>query len=95
MSANNSPSVGRGARIADFVSLLLVVAGAALFAWTFLEMRELRDAPHDPAAALFSYRARYDQLSRLSYVGLGVIVAGITVGIAAALRHRRRTAPGE
>ena len=40
-------------------------------------MRELRDAPHDPAAPLFSYRARYSHLSRLNYLGLGVIVAGI------------------
>ena len=36
------------------------------------EMRELRDAPYDPIAPLFSYRARYGHLSRLNYLGLGV-----------------------
>lgn len=86
--------VGRFSRVIDAASLLLVVAGIALFAWAFMEMRILRDAPHDPTAPLFSYRARYDALSKLSYLGLALTGSGVVVAIAAALHHRRTRAPG-
>lgn len=90
--------VSRSLRVADLVGLLLVVAGAACYARAFLGMRRLEHAKPlaklEPGVNLFAALAEFSGYARLAYVGLGLVAAGIVVGIGSAMawRHRRRAA---
>ncbi|MEX2178448.1 MAG: hypothetical protein WD801_07040 [Gemmatimonadaceae bacterium] len=81
--------VSRRARAFDLLSMTLVVTGTAAYLWAFAGMRTLRDAPHDPSAAIYAGYVRYVRLTQLSWVALGTICIGVVVGIGAALYHRR------
>jgi hypothetical protein len=89
------PPVSRLGRKLDVVSLILIVLGALLFVQAFLGMRGLRDQQEVEfvAGTTEAYAAlnRYYRLQRLSYVGIGLAVAGIGVALSAAWHNRRIT----
>ena len=84
-----SEAISRRSRIIDLVSLALVVLGAALYVWSYLQMEALRTATHDPNAPIFAGYTRFVRLMQLSYLGLGAVFIGIIVGIGAALHAKR------
>ncbi|HEU4993733.1 MAG TPA: hypothetical protein VFT29_02905 [Gemmatimonadaceae bacterium] len=86
--------VPRRSRVLDAWSVALVVVGAAAFVWTYVQMEGLRNAVHDPEAPLFAGYVRFVRLTRLSYVGLGLVGLGLLVGIGAALHARRAARRG-
>jgi hypothetical protein len=85
--------VSRLGRQLDGVSLTLVAIGALLFAYAFVGMRELRDQ-RDVAfvrgeTELYSALNRHRRLQRLSWLGMGLAVTGIGVGLSAAVYNRK------
>jgi hypothetical protein len=76
-------------RAIDGASLTLILAGVGLFVLAYLGMIEVRDAPEVPfvPGTLEAYELtnKYLRLKRWSYVGLGLIGAGILVGLSAAV----------
>jgi hypothetical protein len=84
-----SRRVGRLSRTIDAASLALILAGAALFILAYLGMVEVRDAPDLPFAPgtmeAYELTNKYLRFRRWSYVGLGLIAAGIAVGLSAAV----------
>ena len=87
--------VSRLGRKLDVVSLILILLGALLFLLAFAGMRELRDRQETAfvAGTTEAYAAlnRYYRLQRLSYLGIGLAVAGIGVALSAAWHNRRIT----
>jgi hypothetical protein len=89
----NRPPVSRLGRKLDIVSLLFLVAGALLFLQAFLGMKELRDQREmqfvpgttEANAAL----NRYYRLQRLSWLGVGLGMAGIGIALSAAWHNRK------
>lgn len=73
----------------DAASITLVLLGAALYVWAYLEMDALRTAGHDPNAPIFAGYTRFVRLMQLSYGGLAVAAIGMLVGVGAALYARR------
>jgi hypothetical protein len=81
--------VGRLSRAIDVASLALILAGTGLFVLAYLGMIEVRDAPQIPFARgtmeAFELTNKYLRFKRWSYVGLGLVGAGIVVGLSAAV----------
>jgi hypothetical protein len=76
-------------RAIDVASLLLILAGAALFILAYLGMIAVRDAPDVPfvpgTMEAYELTNKYLRFRRWSYAGLGLIVAGVAVGLSAAV----------
>ena len=87
------PPVTRLGRILDIVSLVVILAGALLFAQAFLGMKALRDQRETGfvAGTTEAYAAlnRYYRLQRLSWLGAGLAMAGLGVGLSAAWHNRK------
>ena len=87
--------VTRLGRILDVVSLVVILAGALLFAQAFLGMKALRDQRETDFVAgtteAFAALNQYYRLQRLSWLGGGVAVGGIGVALSAAWHNRRIT----
>ena len=85
--------VSRLGRKLDIVSLVFVAAGAILFVLAFLGMAELRDRRETEfvPGTVEAYAAlnRYYRLQTLSYLGIGLAVAGIGIGLSAAWHNRK------
>ena len=87
--------VTRLGRILDVVSLVVILAGALLFAQAFLGMKALRDQRETAFVAgtteAFAALNQYYRLQRLSWLGGGLAVVGIGVALSAAWHNRRIT----
>ena len=85
--------VTRLGRKLDIVSLIIVAFGAAIFVLACLGMAELR-VQRETAfmrGQMEAYAAlnRYFRLQKLSYLGMGLAVLGIGVGLSAAWHNRK------
>jgi hypothetical protein len=73
----------------DIASLALILGGVGLFVLAYLGMIEVRDAPDVPfvrgTVEAYELTNKYLRLKRWSYVGLGLVGAGIAVGLSAAV----------
>lgn len=81
--------VPRVARLMDLAGLLLLLAGGGLYLRAYLGLRALQHVHPAPGERPFSAMRRFDQLWTLSRAGLGLIVAGVVVMVAATLVARR------
>lgn len=93
------PAVGPLSRAIDLASLLLILAGAALYLRAYIGMEEIRTSPEVPFARgtveAFELSKRHVRLKQLSYVGLGLVGAGLVVGLSAAAHaHKIRRSQG-
>ena len=84
--------VPRMGRILDAVSALVFLAGAAVYARSWFGLRDMDAFLRAAGSASFAAVERADALSRLGRVGLALMVAGVVIGIVAAIVARRRTA---
>jgi hypothetical protein len=87
-------TVSRALRLADLSGLLLVVGGAVCYGRAFLGMRQLQHAkplpmPLPPGSTIFAATAEFSAQARLAYVGLGLVAAGVMVGVGSAMLWRR------
>ena len=88
-----SRPVSRLGRQLDLVSVIFILAGVLVFLQAFLGMKELRDQQEmrfvpgttEANAAL----NRYYRMQRLSWLGVGLGVAGIGVALSAAWHNRK------
>jgi hypothetical protein len=90
-----STVVGRASRAIDAASLVLIVAGAALYLWSYVGMGELRlraaGASFQPGTTeAFASMREWARLHRMSWAGVGLAVIGIGVGVYAAMHAKRR-----
>ena len=86
------PAVHAADRLWDALSMLLIVAGTTLFLMARNGLTSLANGTHTLPAGVTSYVQRADYFSAQSSLGLGLVVVGVAVGIAAMVRHvlRRR-----
>ncbi|NIP58449.1 MAG: hypothetical protein GWM92_09270 [Gemmatimonadetes bacterium] len=82
--------VPRIGRILDLVGLVLFLAGAGLYGWSWLGMRELQAGqPVSEDPTHFAAMARFNDLWELSRVGLGFMGAGAVIAVVALVVARR------
>ena len=79
-------------RLWDALSTLLILAGTTLFLLARNGLASISDGSHPPPAGFSTWVQRADYFSAQSSLGLGMIGAGVAVGIWSAIRHvmRRR-----
>lgn len=84
---------GLTSRLIDIASLVLVLTGAWLYMNAFAGMRELRNRPPEDfvrgETVAWGRLAEHQRLTRTSRIGLGIIGAGIVVGLSAAAHARQ------
>ncbi|HYC51118.1 MAG TPA: hypothetical protein VEB19_08430 [Gemmatimonadaceae bacterium] len=92
---------GFTSRLIDLLSVVLVLAGGAVYLNSYLGMQELRSRPHEEfvrgETVAFGRTAEHAKLTRISHIGLGIVALGILVGLSAAaharqIEKRRQTA---
>ena len=83
-----APSVPRFGRLLDLAGILLIVAGGAIFAWSYLELRAMPGGRAAPGAAPGAVAAA-DRLSQLAQLGVALMIVGLVVAVAAAVWARR------
>jgi hypothetical protein len=80
--------VGRLSRRIDAASLLLILAGSTLFLNAYLGMEEVKNTVDKPfergTMEAFALTNRYLLLKKRSYIAIGLVGAGIVVGLSAA-----------
>lgn len=85
--------VTRLGRILDIISLVAILAGALLFARSFVGMKALRDEPETEfvpgTTEAYAALNQYYRLQRLSYLGAGLAVLGVGVALSAAWHNRQ------
>ena len=72
-------------RLLDGISLSVLLFGASCYVWAYNGMHTLQHSTHNPAAPIFAGYTRYVRLNQLSWFGIGVILIGIAIGVAAAI----------
>lgn len=72
----------------DLASMLLLLAGGALYAFAWARLENLRTRPHEAfvpgQTVAFARTAEHARLSRISTFGLSVAGLGVIVGVSAA-----------
>lgn len=88
----NRPPVPRIGRVLDLAGALLFIAGAAVYARSWLGLREMDAFERVSGDATFAAVERADALSRLGRVGFALMAAGALMAVIAALvaRHISR-----
>ena len=87
-------SVPRIGRVLDLVGALLFLGGATLYARSFIGLRDMDAFVRAEGDASFAAVERANELSRVGNVGIGLMIAGVAVGVLAAIVARRmRRAP--
>ena len=83
-------SVSRFARSLDSFALLVFLAGAVCFGYAHVGMRQLQNSGfvenHVVAWAMIGEWTRW---LRLSWLGLALVVTGVTIGVVSAIIHMR------
>jgi hypothetical protein len=82
-------SVPRIGRVLDLVGAILFFGGAALYARSWLGLRDMEGFVRAEGDASFAAVERADALSRTGTYGVALMVAGVAVGILAAVIARR------
>lgn len=77
-------------RVWDIAALVLVVAGAALYLWTHFALGAIGSDTVVLTGEPGSSVAHVDRLQNTGRVALGIILAGIVVGLWSYFRHGRR-----
>ena len=88
--------VGVAGRLRDAAAAACLVAGAALYLYAGARMREMAEGgltPPPGSTHLQETARQMAPLTTISRAGLGLVVAGIAVGIWSFLRHRSSTPP--
>lgn len=81
-------------RIWDITAVVLILAGLALYFWTNATLGAIGDDTVVLSGAPGSSVATVDRLRLTGYVGIGLIVIGVLVGLWSYFRHgRRRVSP--
>jgi len=90
------PRVHSAERLWDALAMLLIVAGTTLFLMARNGLASLASGPQTLPVGMGSFVQRADYFSAQSTIGLALIGLGITVGVAASIRHalRRRAQRG-
>lgn len=79
-----SEPVPRTGRVLDLVGLVLFVAGAGLYGWSWLGMRRLQSTqPTSSDPVGFAAMARFNELWELSRAGMGLMAAGAVAAVVA------------
>lgn len=87
-------SVPRIGRVLDLVGALLFLAGATLYARSWSGLRDMDAFVRAEGDVGFAAVERADALSRLGTTGVALMIAGVAVGVLAAVVARRaRRAP--
>ena len=81
--------VPRIGRVLDLVAALFFLAGAGLYAYSWIALRDMDDYVRPEGGDLFAAIAHADDLSRLGRIGVALMIAGVLVGVAAAVIARR------
>jgi hypothetical protein len=85
--------VGRLSRLIDLASLILILAGGALYLKAYFGMQELRSRPEAEfirgESVAFGRIAEHARLTRVSRVGLAIAGLGLIVGLSAAAHARQ------
>lgn len=89
---NDRRPVPRIGRIMDALSALVFLAGAAVYARSWFGLRDMDAFLRATDRASFAAVERADALSRLGRVGIALMIAGVVIGIVAAIVARRRRA---
>jgi len=86
-------AVSRASRRIDLASLLLILVGAALFGRAYFGMEAVKNTIDVPfvrgTMEVYALTNQYLRLQRLSYFGLGLVGAGIVVGLSAAVHAHK------
>lgn len=85
MRVSRSAPVPRWIRIVNGLSLLLLLAGAAVYARAWFGMQGLRSYEAAPDAAPFAGMAQFNHFHELSRIGVWLVVAGVAVAVLAAI----------
>lgn len=84
-----TPPVPRAGRVLDVVGALLFLAGALLYARSWLGLRAMDQFERVPGDTHGSALEYADALARLGRIGFGLMAAGALVAVIAALVARR------
>jgi len=84
-------SVSRLGRSLDAVALLVFLAGAICFGLAHVGMRRLQQSGFvENRAVAWAMIGEWTRWQRLSWIGLTLVVTGITVGVVSAVVHARQ-----
>jgi len=87
-------SVPRIGRMLDLLGALLFLGGATLYARSWIGLRDMDRFVRAPGDVSFAAVERADELSRIGTIGVALMIAGVAVGVLAAIVARRmRRAP--
>lgn len=89
MTERRVPRIGR---VLDIVAALLFLAGAALYARSWIGLRDMDAFLRVSGDTQFAAIARADELSRLGRIGVITMIAGVALGVVAAIVARRASA---
>ena len=93
-ASRTASAVHSAERLWDALAMLLIIAGTTLFLLARNGLVSLADGTHTLPPGITSYVQRADYFSAQSSLGLGMIGAGVIVGLVSTVRHliRRRSA---
>ena len=83
-------SVHSADRLWDALAALLILAGTTLFLLARSGLASIADGTHKLPDGATSWVQRADYFSAQSTLGIGIIGAGVAVGLWAAVRHTMR-----
>jgi hypothetical protein len=83
--------VSRFARSLDSLALLVFLTGAVCFAYAHLGMRQLRDTAFvENRVVAWAMIGEWNRWQRLSWIGVALVVTGVTIGVLSAIVHARQ-----
>lgn len=84
--------VPRIGRVLDLVAALVFVLGAGAYAVSWIGLRDIDGYVRPEGGDMFATVIRANDLSRLAWIGLGLMIAAVVIGVAAAIVARRAAA---
>jgi heme/copper-type cytochrome/quinol oxidase subunit 1 len=84
-------AVSRFARSLDSLALLVFLVGAVCFGYAHLGMRRLQQSGFvENRVVAWAMIGEWNRWQRLSWIGLALVVIGVTVGVVSAIVHARQ-----